>query len=69
MGKKKTIPRKLLERCYIKNNKNKCINLNDGLYASAQYGVGEKAWLRGNIKREREGGNYHRVPNTQFQPE
>ena len=32
------MPRKLLEGCYIKNNKNKCMNLNDGLYASAQYG-------------------------------
>ena len=50
---KRTIPRKLLEGCYIRNNINKCMNLNDGAYASAKYGVGEKAWLwRGNIQRE-----------------
>ena len=40
---KRTIPCKLVEGSYIKNNKNKYMSLNDGLYASAQYGVGEKA--------------------------
>ena len=32
---KRTIPRKLLEGCYIRNNRNICMNLNDGTYASA----------------------------------
>ena len=50
---KRTIPRKLLEGCYIRSNWDICMNLNDGAYTSTQYGVGGRAWLRrGNIKRE-----------------
>jgi GIY-YIG catalytic domain. len=50
---KRTIPRKLFEGCYIRNNRNICMHLNDGAYASAQYGVEGKVFLRRrNIQRE-----------------
>jgi len=59
---KRTIPRKLLEGCYIRNNRNICMNLNDGAYTSTQYGIGGKAWLRRGTSKEK--ANQHRVPNT-----
>ena len=43
---KRKIPRKILEGCLIRDNRNRCMNLNDGLNISAQYGEGEGAWVR-----------------------
>jgi hypothetical protein len=43
---KRKIPRKILEGCHIRGNRNRCINLNEGLNISAQYGEGERAWVR-----------------------
>ena len=41
---KRKIPRKILEGCHIRGNRNRRMNLNDGLNISAQYGEG--AWVR-----------------------
>ena len=38
---KRTIPRKVLEGCHIRGNRKICMNLNDGLNISPQYGEGE----------------------------
>ena len=43
---KRLIPRKILESAHIKKNKQKCMNLNEGIGVSAVYGKGKRAWLR-----------------------
>ena len=41
---------KIIESAYIKANRNRCMNLNEGLGVTTIYGKGKKGWLR----RERE---------------
>ena len=54
MFRKRKIPRKILEGCHIRGNRNRCMNLNEGLNISAQYGEGEVAWIcRGRENTER----------------
>ena len=49
----RTIPRKIIEGCYIRGNKEKCINLNDGMSVSVQYKGKEGAWIwRGREERK-----------------
>ena len=43
---KRMFPRKIIEGAYIRRNKQRCLNLNDGLGVSMVYGGGERAWLR-----------------------
>ena len=48
------IPRKIIEGCHIRGNRNRCMNLNDGLNISAQYEEGEVAWVcRGRENKEK----------------
>ena len=41
---KRLFPRKILESAHIKENKQKCMNLNEGIGVSAVYAKG--TWLR-----------------------
>ena len=50
-NEKRLFPRKILESVYIKENKERCMNLNDGIGVSTIYERGKGAW----IKRENEG--------------
>ena len=43
---RRQIPRKILEGTYICKNRQRCMNLNEGLGVSAVYRRGEGAWLR-----------------------
>ena len=48
---KKLFPSKIIESAYIKANRNRCMNLNEGLGVTTTiYGKGKEGWLR----RERE---------------
>ena len=47
---KRLFPRKIIESAYIKANRNRCMNLNEGLGVTTIYGKGKEGWLR----RERE---------------
>ena len=52
LGKEKRLfPRKILECAYIKENEERCMNLNEGIGVSTIYGKGKGAW----IKREKQG--------------
>ena len=49
--KKRMFPRKIIEGTYICKNKQRCLNLNDGIGVSVVYGRGERAWLqRGEVR-------------------
>ena len=48
--KKRLFPRKIIESAYIKANRNRCMNLNEGLGVTTIYGKAKEGWLR----RERE---------------
>jgi hypothetical protein len=39
-------PRKIIEGAYIRRNKQRCLNLNEGIGVSMVYGGGEREWLR-----------------------
>ena len=52
---KRKIPRKILEGCHIKGNRDRCMNLNDGLNIRAQYGEGERAWVCRGRETKQEG--------------
>ena len=41
----RTIPRKIIEGCYIRGNKGKYMNLNEDMSVSTQYKRGEGAWI------------------------
>ena len=43
---KRMFPRKIIEEAYIRRNKQRCLNLNEGIGVSMVYGGGEIAWLR-----------------------
>jgi hypothetical protein len=44
-------PRKIIEGTYIRKNKQRCLNLNEGIGVSVVYGRGERAWLkRGEVR-------------------
>jgi len=43
---KRLFPRKIIEGVYIKRNRQRCLNLNEGIGISMVYGGGEGAWLR-----------------------
>ena len=44
--KKRLFSRKILDSTYIRENKQKCMNLKDGIGVSTVYGKGKEAWLR-----------------------
>ena len=48
---KRLLPRKILESAYIKENKESCMNLNEGIGVSTIYGKGKGAC----IEREKQG--------------
>ena len=48
---KRLFPRKILESAYIKENKERCMDLNEGIRASKICGRAKGAW----IKREKQG--------------
>ena len=48
---KRLFPRKILESVYIKENKERSMNLNEGIGVNAIYGRGKDVW----IKREKQG--------------
>ena len=48
---KRLFPRKILESAYIKENKERCMDLNEGIRVSKIYGRAKGAW----IKREKQG--------------
>ena len=48
---KRQFSKKILENAYIKENKERCMNLNDGIGVTKIYVRGKGAW----IKRENEG--------------
>ena len=41
----RTVSRKIIEGCHIKANEGKCMNLNEGLFVSAQYKGREGVWI------------------------
>ena len=41
----------LKESAYIKANRNRCMNLNEGLGVNTIYGKGKEGWLRREIGR------------------
>ena len=43
---KRMFPRKIIEEAYIRRNKQRCLNLNEGIGVSMVYGGGERAWMR-----------------------
>ena len=43
---KKLFPRKILESVHIKGNKQRFMNLNEGIGVRTVYGKGQGAWLR-----------------------
>ena len=43
-------PRKILESAYIKENKERCMNLNEGIGVSITYGRGKGAWIKRKSK-------------------
>jgi hypothetical protein len=43
---KRMFPRKIIEGAYIRRNKQRCLNLNEGIGVSMVYGGRERAWLR-----------------------
>ena len=43
---KRLFPRKILESAHIRGNKQRCMNLNEGIGVSRVYGKGKGAWLR-----------------------
>ena len=43
---KRLFPRKILESAQIRGNKQRCMNLNEGIGVSTVYGKGKRAWLR-----------------------
>ena len=42
---KKLFPSKIIESAYIKANRNRCMNLNEGLGVTTIYGMGKEGWL------------------------
>ena len=42
---KRMFPRKIIEGAYMRN-KQRCLNLNEGIGVSMVYGGGKRAWLR-----------------------
>ena len=48
---KRLFLRKILESVYIKENKERCMNLNEGIGVNKIYGRGRNVW----IKRDKQG--------------
>ena len=45
-SEKRLFPHKIIESAYIKDNRNRCMNLNEGVGVTPIHGKGKEGWLR-----------------------
>ena len=50
---KRLFPRKRLERAFVKEYRERCMNLNEGVGLSTIYGKGKEPWLRRGKKNKK----------------